>query len=167
MKDRRPKISTAQIVLLAAKVVCLALIVIFITRQFDTDKESKSDFATVESAVSSASDLNTMQPGDNLMVKRLYGVDPNAYGGVFFYYPTSNMGAEEVLLVKYSSPEQKEEILSAMQKRLDSQLSSFEGYGIEQSAMLKKAVIEAKGGYALFVSADDPDTVVRAFEGAL
>ena len=54
-----------------------------------------------------------------------------------------------------------------MKKRLDTQISVFEGYGVDQTAMLQKAVIEVKGGYALFVSADDPTTVVNAFNDSL
>ena len=162
-----PSLTPGGIALILAKIVCIALIAVFLVRQTGTDKLSSTPYETVEAAVSGAAALDTMQPGDNLMVKRLYGIDPNAYEGVFFYYPTSNMGAEEVLLVKYSGDAQKEEIRAAMEKRLASQLDVFEGYGVDQTAMLGKAIIEVRGGYALFVSADDPGVVRDAFLAAL
>ena len=149
------------------KAAAIALIAIFIGRQFTTEKMSDSPYETVEAAVKGAAALDTMQEGDNQMIKRLYGLDPNTFEGIMLYYPTSNMGAEEVLLVKLGDETQKEAVSAAIEKRLATQLDSFEGYGVDQTAMLKKAIVNIQGNYALFVSADDPDTVNRAFEDAL
>ena len=110
--------------------------------------------------------MNTMQQADNQMIKRLYGLDPAAYDGICLYYPLTNMGAEELFLIKLKDISQQAEVQSAINSRLATQKKSFEGYGIEQSAMLNRSLSEVRGNYAIFVSAEDPAPMKNAFDKA-
>ena len=40
------------------------------------------------------------QKADERMLRRLYGLNPSDYAEVVLYYPATNMGVEELLLVK-------------------------------------------------------------------
>lgn len=125
---------------------------------------SSTDFNTMAQAVTDAADLAPMQEADNQMLKRLYGLDGTAYDGVLLYYPMTNMGAEELLLVKMSDVSQTEEVQTAIEGRLATQKKSFDGYGADQTAMLEKSIITVRGNYALFISAADPVRVQQAFD---
>jgi len=146
--------------------VLIALLVGIISR-LRGDAVSNASFETVETAVLASADADAMQEGDRQMIRRLYGLDPDDYEDIALYYPASSMGAEELLLVKLSDTDQTEAVTAAMEARLDTQLASFEGYGTEQTAMLKNAVIDASGNYVLFVSASDPEAVREAYAAAL
>lgn len=132
-----------------------------------SNRESNADFSTVQEAVLSAADLTPMAEGDNQTIKRLYGLSASDFEGIMLYYPTTNMGAEELLLIKLKDVSQQEDVKSAIESRIETQKKSFDGYGVDQYAMLEKAVIEAQGNYVLLVVAADPAPVRKAFLGAL
>ena len=132
-----------------------------------SNRESNADFSTVQEAVLSAADLTPMAEGDNQTIKRLYGLSASDFEGIMLYYPTTNMGAEELLLIKLKDVSQQEDVKSAIESRIETQKKSFDGYGVDQYAMLEKAVIEVQGNYVLLVVAADPAPVRKAFLGAL
>ena len=146
--------------------ILLALVVILVW-QASGNRMSSAAFEDVEQAVLAAADPAPMSPGDNQMIRRIYGLDPEAYEGILLYYPTSSMSVEEILLVKLASLDQQEEVRSVMEARVASQIDVFSGYGPEQVAMLEKAIVDVRGNYALLVVAEDPDAVRQAFAGAL
>ena len=87
-----------------------------------------------------------VQKADGRMLRRLYGLNPSDYAEVVLYYPASNMGVEELLLVKLNDTAQTETVEAAIGARLGAQKQSFDGYGIEQTALLNNnAVTEVRG----------------------
>lgn len=155
------------IALEVAKWLLVLGLLVMLYSLLSTNHISNADFETVRQAVSDAADLSTMAEGDNQTFKRLYGLDAADYEDIFLYYPTTNMGAEELLLVKLTDTAQQETLKAAIESRVQTQMNSFEGYGVDQYAMLENSVIEVQGNYVLFVSAADPSPIRRAFLGAL
>lgn len=143
------------------------MLLFFLLSRVSGNRESATAFDTMSAAVTSAADLSTMQEADNQMVKRLYGLDPSDYEGLLLYSPTTNMGAEEILLVKLKDMSQQETVKAAIDTRVTTQMNSFEGYAVTQYEMLQKAVIEVQGNYILLVVASDTSPVQQAFLGAL
>jgi len=129
------------------------------------------DFETVSARVSEAaeqsSDMEQMQPGDNQMIRRLYGLDPEAYDGMLLYYPATNMAAQELLLVKLSDLSQQDEAVKAMEERAQAQLSSFEGYAPGQYALVESHVLDVQGNYLLYVTGAEAEAVKAVFEESL
>lgn len=60
------------------------------------------------------------------------------------------MEVDELLVVKMKSTDQTETVESAVEKRVEQQKESFEGYGAEQTALLSNHVLEIKGQYVFF-----------------
>ena len=143
----------------------ICLVVVIVSGRLN-NRISTAGFDTMSQAVTEAADLSKMQEADNQMLKRLYGLDGADFDGILLYYPTSNMGAEELLLVKMKDVSQAEAVQAAIENRLATQKKSFDGYGAEQTAMLEKSIIKVRGNYALFISADDPARVQTAFDAA-
>lgn len=157
------KLPLIEILKWALLLLLLALLVL----QMGQDKFSDTAFEEMAAAVTEGLDLSQMQAADKQMCKRLYGLDPNDYEGCLLYYPTTNMGAEELLLVKLSDTAQQAAVEAAIQARLTTQKTSFDGYGIEQMALLEHCVVELRGNYVLFVVHGSADAVRRAFLDAL
>lgn len=161
-------IEKAKIPLLeAAKWLTVLLVILFLALQLSSGRESNTDFQDMVSAVTAAADLTPMQEGDNQMIRRLYGIDPANYEGACLYYPTTNMGAEEILLIKLSAKDQADAVSDAIQNRVATQMASFDGYGFAQYEMLEKSITEVQGNYVLLVVAEDPGAVRQAFMNAL
>ena len=144
------------------------LALICLLTMFGSNKISNADPAEVEAAVVAQRDMSAMVKADNQMVKRLYGLDPAAFESCILYYPTTNMMAEELLIVKLSDRAQQETVRAAVEARLATQKTTFEGYGVEQFDLLSNnSVIEVRGNYVLFVVNAACADARKAFLGAL
>ena len=78
------------------------------------------------------------------------------------------MGAEELLIVKLSDMSQQDSVRAAAEKRLATQKTSFEGYGVEQFDLLTNhSILEVRGNYILFVVHNSCDDALKAFLKAL
>ena len=129
---------------------------------------SDADPAAVREAVTAQMDLTNVLEADNQMIRRLYGLDIAAYDACILYYPATNMGAEELLIVRLASVDQAQTVQSAIEERLQTQKNTFDGYGVEQYDLLTNhSVVEVQGNYVLFVVAQNADQVRQAFLGAL
>lgn len=159
--------STKIILLEVLKWLFVAALCVFLYFMLSANRESRAAFSDVQEAVISAADLPPMAEGDNQTFKRLYGLSASDYENVLLYYPTTNMGAEELLLIQLKDLSQQQAVKDAIESRLDTQKKSFDGYGVDQYAMLEKAVVEVQGNYILLVVANDPAPVRKAFLGAL
>lgn len=146
----------------------LAVAVVSLMIRFGGDTVSNADPADVEAAVVAEIDMTNMLQGDNKMIKRFYGLDPAAFEACILYYPTTNMMAEELLIVKLSDVSQQEMVRSAVEARIATQKNTFEGYGVEQFEMLShNAVVEVRGNYVLFVVNAASAEAQKAFLGAI
>lgn len=142
--------------------------VVFLIAMFGSDPISAADPADVETAVTAKLDMSAMLQGDNQMIRRLYGLDPAAYESCVLYYPTTNMVAEELLIIKLADTAQQEAVRGAIEARLETQKASFDGYGIEQYDMLtNNAVVEIRGNYVLFIVNANAAAAQKAFLDAL
>lgn len=159
--------STKIILLEVLKWLFVAALCVFLYFMLSANRESRAAFSDVQEAVISAADLTPMAEGDNQTFKRLYGLSASDYENILLYYPTTNMGAEELLLIQLKDLSQQQAVKDAIESRLDTQKKSFDGYGVDQYAMLEKAVVEVQGNYILLVVANDPAPVRKAFLGAL
>ena len=146
--------------------VVLALICLL--TMFGSNKISNADPAEVEAAVVAQLDMSAMVKADNQMVKRLYGLDPAAFESCILYYPNTNMMAEELLILKLSNTAQQQSVRAAIEARVETQKTTFDGYGVEQYALLTdNCIIDIRGNFVLFVVNADCDAAQKAFAGAL
>lgn len=151
-----------------ARWMVAAVAVILLIAMFGGNTVSNADAQTVVDAVTAQIDMSNMLEGDNQMVKRFYGLDPSEFEACYLYYPTTNMMAEELLIVKLKDVSQQEAVRAAVESRIETQKTTFEGYGVEQFELLSThAVVEIRGNYVLFVVSDASDAALDAFVDAL
>ena len=141
----------------------LMLLVVFIVALLGADKTSETKIETVEKAVEKEVTLTGMHSVQSQMVKRLYGLNVNDYEGVVLYISDSNMGAEELLIVKLADTSQAEAVESAVQTRIENQENSFEGYGVEQYQLLQEHVLDVEGNYVFFMVHKEAQKAQKAF----
>ena len=122
---------------------------------------------TVKGNVLSAADTEGMQEADAQDFKRYYGLNANDYEEVILFLPKDVMGVDELLIVRVKGGSQAEAVKEAADKRLDTQTESFEGYGAEQTKLLKSAVLEERGSYVFMAVGKDADKAYAAFKKSL
>lgn len=162
---RRPSAGSVMLLILAFAAVLAT--VLFLYTQTLQDKVSGAGFEDVRKAVLDELTLDDMQLADAQMVRRLYGFAPSDFEDCTLYYPATNMGAREVLLVKLSDLSQQKSVADAIETRKQTQMKSFEGYGIEQYDLLSRSVTEVQGNYILFVVHENAAAARQAFLKAL
>lgn len=145
----------------------LVLLVVFIVALLGADKTSEAKIEAVEKAVEKEVPLTGMHGVQSQMVKRLYGLNVNDYEGVVLYISDSNMGAEELLIVKLADTSQAEAVESAVQTRIENQENSFEGYGVAQYQLLQEHVLDVEGNYVFFMVHKDAQKAQKAFLNSL
>ena len=144
------------------------LALICLLTMFGSNKISHADPSQVEAAVIAELDMSAMVKADNQMVKRLYGLDPASFESCILYYPNTNMMAEELLILKLSDTSQQQAVRTAVEARVETQKTTFDGYGVEQYALLtENCIIDVRGNWVLFVVNADCDTARKAFADAL
>ena len=151
-----------------ARWTAAVLALVCLLTMFGSNKISNADPAEVEAAVVAELDMSAMVKADNQMVKRLYGLDPASFEGCVLYYPNTNMMAEELLILELSDTAQLQTVRSAIEARVETQKTTFDGYGVEQYALLtENCIIDIRGNFVLFVVNADCDAAQKAFAGAL
>ena len=142
--------------------------VISLIWMFGGNTVSNADPVEVAEAVVETIDMENMLEADNQLIKRFYGLDPAGFEGCILYYPTTNMMAEEVLIVKLKDMSQQAQVRAAIEKRIETQKTTFEGYGVEQFELLtNNAVVEVRGNFVLFIVNANSAEAQKAFLKAI
>ena len=149
------------------RVAMAVLLVAFVIVLQSGGKSSKTPIEEVSASVTAAVDMTKVQEGTNRLFKKYYGLSASDYEGVALYTPVTNMDAEEILIVKLKSNSQADAVKAAVEKRLEKQKSSFEGYGIEQYDLLEKHLLDVRGNYVLYVVHPDAKAADQAFRDSL
>ena len=130
-------------------------------------RESRAPFETVSQAVAAQIGSGRMEKAESRYLKKIYGLNAGDYEDVMIYVPANSMSAREMLLIKLSSSAQEEEVLQAIQERIDSQYNIFEGYAPEQVAVLEQAIVDSRGSYILYISGEDAAKADEVFRNSL
>ena len=153
--------------LMPIRIAMVAVLLVFMIYLQVGAKESDAAIGDVAGAVVNTLDTSTMEESANRKFKKFYGLNAGDYEGVVLYAPISNMDAEELLIVKLKNSSQAETVRAAIEKRLETQKSSFEGYGIEQYDLLENHILDIRGNYILYVVHSDANKALQAFRDSL
>lgn len=145
------------------KIVLVVLLLVFIIADVSLDQSSSADIKTVAAQVAKAAEVDVDAAAEERMVKRFYGLNPKDYEGAVLYAPKDNMDVNEIFIVKLKDELQAKSVEEAIQKRLDTQMKSFEGYGAEQTALLKAHVLEVRGNYIFYMVGEKDGKTQKAF----
>ena len=154
-------------VLTILRIVMVAALLIFVILLQARDKTSNASLEDVAQSVAGAIDLEGMEESTNQMFRKFYGLNAGDYEGVTLYAPASNMNAEELLIIKLQDSSQAEAVTQAINSRLETQMNSFEGYGVEQYDMLENHVLDVQGNFILYIVHPDAEKADQAFRSSL
>lgn len=141
------------------KYLVLALVVVLIfvlTYQFV--KVKNLDFTTLGANIEKKVSMENFVKGNDLSLRKLYGINKIEVEKYISYVPKSNMMANEILIVK-AKPEYADAILARIQKRVDAQSKSFKNYAPDQYKIMSSSVLKKKGDYIYFISYENVDLI--------
>ncbi len=141
------------------KYLVLALVVVLIfVLAYQLVKVKNLDFATLGANVEKKVSMENFVKGNDLSLRKLYGINKIEVEKYISYVPKSNMMANEILIVK-AKPEYADAILARIQKRVDAQSKSFKNYAPDQYKIMSSSVLKKKGDYIYFISYENVDLI--------
>lgn len=141
------------------KYLALALVVFLIfVLAYQLVKVKNLDFATLGVNIEKKVSMENFVKGNDLSLRKLYGINKIEVEKYISYVPKSNMMANEILIVK-AKPEYADAILARIQKRVDAQSKSFKNYAPDQYKIMSSSVLKKKGNYIYFISYENVDLI--------
>ena len=141
------------------KYLVLALVVVLIfVLAYQLVKVKNLDFTTLGANIEKKVSMENFVKGNDLSLRKLYGINKIEVEKYISYVPKSNMMANEILIVK-AKPEYADAILARIQKRVDAQSKSFKNYAPDQYKIMSSSVLKKKGDYIYFISYENVDLI--------
>ena len=141
------------------KYLVLALVVVLMfVLAYQLVKVKNLDFATLGANIEKKVSMENFVKGNDLSLRKLYGINKIEVEKYISYVPKSNMMANEILIVK-AKPEYADAILARIQKRVDAQSKSFKNYAPDQYKIMSSSVLKKKGDYIYFISYENVDLI--------
>ncbi|WP_455525839.1 DUF4358 domain-containing protein [Peptostreptococcus stomatis] len=141
------------------KYMALILVVILVfVLAYQFVKVRNLDFATLGSNIEKIISMDNFVKGNDLSLRKLYGINKIEVEKYISYVPKSNMLANEILIVK-AKPEYADTIFLRIQKRVDDQSNSFKNYAPDQYKIMSSSLLKKKGDYIYFISYENVDLI--------
>lgn len=161
--ERSPLAGRAGVLKYGTVLVILGYIVLLLMYTSGSTKP----FEQVGKAVEDSISAGALVKQDSQALKRYYGLNSADYEGVVFYSAEFSISAEEVLLIEVKSEKQVQQVRDAIEKRLESRISAFEGYAPEQERLLEDAQLLVRGRYIFLAVSPDAELYAAAFTESL
>lgn len=147
--------------------VTLLLIIGFVALLLIYTSGSSRPFEKVEKAVEASLDKENLAIQDGRALRRNFGLNSADYAGVMYYSSEFSISSEEVLLIKVKNESQTTEVLSAIEKRIETRKNDFEGYAPEAVRLLEDAKQVVRGKYVFFAAAPEAEKYLEIFNNSL
>lgn len=145
-------------------VIALAVFLIFVYTGQNADDVPVEK---IEQQLKENTELADMSKCGNRMLMQFYGLDYEQFDGYIYYKSGQALSVEELLIVKAKDTSALDSVKDAAESRIQSQIKTYEGYGPQQVAMLKNAIITTRGSYLFCCIADDPEVYKEVFTDAI
>ena len=102
-----------------------------------------------------------MEKAGSMRVKRNYGLNSADYPEILCYTPDNTMSVAEILIIKTADEGQNEEVLQAVESRLETQKANFLNYGTDQTYLLEHAEVFTQDQYVVFICGADASAMAE------
>ena len=149
------------------KYVILILITVFVLLLFLYTSGSSRSFEEVEESVSASLDKSNLTLQDGSAFRRAFGLNEADYTGVMYYASEFSISAEEVLVIQVKNENQVQEVVEAVEKRVEARKNDFDGYAPEEVKLLEDAKQSVRGKYIFFAAAPKAEEYLEVFSNSL
>lgn len=116
-------------------------------------------FQKVEQTILSKISLNNLKKADMQFLRQYYHLSDENYEKELVYTSKNAMGAEEIAIFYEQDDTKLNSIYQQVKNRLQTQLKSFQGYGVEQTKLLQQSVIMKKGQYVIYIAYENANAI--------
>ena len=146
---------------MAKKAVFVVILIIFLFSVYARAGAKDVPMKEIEKALTAQTDMTQMAKCDNR------NLDYEQYDSYLYYKGKEALSVDEVLVIKTHEKTDLDNIKDAVEKRIDSQKATFDGYGPTQVALLSNAVIITKGNYLFYCTGKNADDTGEVFRNVV
>ena len=144
-----------------------AALILFLAPSFLSAPISHQEFEAAVTDTLAGTDASVYPRRDEQVIRRCLGLNPSDFKNIAFMRSDDNMAAEEMAIVQFDTPAQKNAFVESCHSRIQKQRSVFDGYAPEQTALMDKAVVKVWGNYGIYVVGSQADQIVSALNGRI
>lgn len=141
-------------------VVILIVFLLLIYSNGDAKDVSMKD---IDKYLKANTEIEQLVKAKNRDLMQFIGLNYEDFNSHLYYRNVEALSVEELLIIKVNSTKQLATLKNAVEKRVEDQISTFEGYGPNQVALLEDAIIKTKGNYLFFCVSKSADKYEEVF----
>lgn len=138
-------------------------LVVYLTLLYTSDHTRNVPMDSITQSMEADTTLTLLKKRGRTDLKRYYQIDERDTDGVLFYKAESPMAVEEFCVIRAKNKAQAETFLESAMSHLSAQKKVFEGYGTDQMALLREAIVEKKGNYVYYICGADAGDWCKSF----
>lgn len=123
--------------------------------------------AEIGASIERTVDLSDMTRGDANRLRKFYDIEATELANFVLYTASSNVRADELLIVKVNDPGEIANITERVHRRIAVQTSKFQNYRPEEYYLIEKHVLSSKGPFVFFAVSQDAERMERTFDETL
>lgn len=104
-----------------------------------------------------------MQPQDMKIILSKYEIKDVDIEAYISYGPISYINVDEITILRQSDEEKRKHLYEQAMLHIEKQKKNFEGYGVEQTKLLKNAKVIVKGKYVICIVSKNVDAISDDF----
>ena len=149
------------------KVVLAAVLIFFLAAVCSLQDARDVPLSDIDKILQKETKIGKMENCGERQLMQFIGIDASGYDSFIYYKTKKALGVDELLIIKANPGQELNNALDAVETRIHNQISTFEGYGQEQVALLKKAIITQRGDYLFYCVANSPEKYEEVFNRAV
>ncbi|WP_178019319.1 DUF4358 domain-containing protein [uncultured Paenibacillus sp.] len=111
-----------------------------------------------------SADLGNMKQGDAERLNKLYHLSSGDVADFVLYTASSNVKADELLIIQLKEGSEKEPVLAKIEERIAAQTVKFKDYRPEEYHLIEKCVLKTHGLFILFAVSPEAGAMERIFD---
>lgn len=149
------------------KIVLILILLIFMFSVYYSSNAKDIDLDSLESQLKMKTDISKMQKCSKRNLMQFMGLDYNEYEDFIYYKGKEALSVDELLIIKATNKDDIPEVHDAVDKRIENQIKTFEGYGPKQVILLNDAIVYKKGKYLFYCVGKNADSYQEVFKNAI
>lgn len=118
----------------------------------------------IDEKIKKSVDISNMNVGNSEKLKKSYDINSEDLEDFVLYTPSTNIEANEILVMKVKDSSKIDDIKAKISARIDSQVANFKDYLPDEYYLIEKHVLKTKDNYILFVISEDADKIEKTFD---
>lgn len=149
------------------KTIFVVVLISFLAIVYANGNAKDVPLRDIDALLRKETNIEKMAKCNNRDLMQFISLDYEQFDSHLYYKGKEALSVEEILIVKVNSKDILSAIKDKVEERIESQITTFEGYGPEQVAMLGNAIVTTKGNYLFYCVSKNPDKFEEVFKDAI